>query len=188
MSRYSLVAIGRVTKTHGLKGELKFYPSVSNPEMIRGVHNLKLGTSENETTEYQVESLRGSGSSLIIKFEHCDSIEQAKSLAGLTLYMAPEYLPKLPEGEYYGFEIEGLEVYDEEGSFYGRITEIIETGSNDVYVVQDGEKELLLPVIDSVVKSVDLEKNNRGSALAKLCGSISSQFFPRCLTPPSVKA
>lgn len=159
MSSHLWVAVGRVTKTHGLKGELKFHPNVSDPGMIRGARNVKLGKNENELTDYQVESLRGSGSPLIIKFKQCDTIEQARILAGLTLYVAQEDLPPLPEGEYYWFEIEGLEVYDEEGSFYGRIAEIIETGSNDVYVVRDGKNELLLPVIDSVIQSVDLKNN-----------------------------
>ncbi|MEE8269716.1 MAG: ribosome maturation factor RimM, partial [Nitrospinaceae bacterium] len=65
----------------------------------------------------------------------------------------------LPEGEYYWFQIEGIRVFDEEDRYYGTVNEIIVTGSNDVYVVQDGNKELLLPMIDSVVKSIDLKEN-----------------------------
>ena len=68
------------------------------------------------------------------------------------------YFKALPDGEYYWFEIEGLNVYDEEGDYYGQVVEIIKTGSNDVYVVQDGKKEVLLPMIDSVVKVIDLEQ------------------------------
>ena len=78
-------------------------------------------------------------------------------LAGMTVYASREEFPDLPEDEYYWFQIIGLEVYNEDGRYYGRIEEIIRTGSNDVYVVRDDKKELLLPMIDTVVKTVDLE-------------------------------
>jgi 16S rRNA processing protein RimM len=63
----------------------------------------------------------------------------------------------LPDDEYYWFEIKGLRVYDHDGHYYGNIEEIIRTGSNDVYVVRDDKRELLLPMIDSVVKKIDLK-------------------------------
>ena len=80
-------------------------------------------------------------------------------MVGRSLEIYSEDFQPLPEGEYYWFQIEGLQVFDEEGRYYGTVNEIIVTGSNDVYVVQDGDKELLLPMIDSVVKSIDLEEN-----------------------------
>ena len=87
-----------------------------------------------------------------------DSIEDASLLTGQTLYISQDKFPELPEDEYYWFQIEGLKVFDESGRYYGNIEEIIRTGSNDVYVVRDDEKELLLPMIDSVVKVINLEE------------------------------
>ena len=64
----------------------------------------------------------------------------------------------LPEGEFYRFEIEGLKVFDDTGKYYGVVEEIVETGSNDVYVVRGEGKEWLIPMIDSVVHTIDLEQ------------------------------
>ena len=86
-----------------------------------------------------------------------DGIEAASKLAGQTIYISRDRFPDLPENEYYWFQVEGLNVYDEGGCYHGNVEEIIRTGSNDVYVVRDGKRELLLPVIDSVVKTIDLE-------------------------------
>ena len=152
------ISIGKVTKTHGLKGDLKFHPSMDEA-WIAGVKQIRL-SGENPLqnfTDYHIQSIRGKGGPLIIKFKEVDSIEVASGLTGQTLYISQDRFPDLPEDEYYWFQIEGLKVYDEDGRYYGNIEEIIRTGSNDVYVVRDDEKELLLPMIDSVVKKIDLK-------------------------------
>ena len=153
------ISIGRVTKTHGLKGDLKFYPSI-NETWVTEIKQIRLSL-ENPLinfNNYQIHSIRGKDSPLIIKFKDVDSIEDASLLTGQTLYISQDKFPELPEDEYYWFQIEGLKVFDESGRYYGNIEEIIRTGSNDVYVVRDDEKELLLPMIDSVVKVINLEE------------------------------
>ena len=152
------IPVGRVTKVHGLKGELKFYPSMGD-KWIVDAKQIRL-SHENpmqDFAEYHIQSIRGKDIPLIIKFKKIDCVEAAEGLVGQTLYVLRDQLPDLPEDEYYWFQIEGLRVYDEEGHYYGNIEEIIRTGSNDVYVVRDDEKELLLPMIDSVVKTIDLK-------------------------------
>ena len=72
--------------------------------------------------------------------------------------VAREDFEPLPEGEFYRFEIEGLNVFNDTGKYYGVIEEIVETGSNDVYVVRGEGKEWLIPMIDSVVQTIDLEQ------------------------------
>ena len=79
-------------------------------------------------------------------------------MAGREVLVAREDFESLLEGEYYRFEIEGLKVFDDTGKYYGVIEDIIETGSNDVYVVRENDKEWLVPMIDSVVQSIDLEQ------------------------------
>ena len=153
------ISIGRVTKTHGLKGDLKFYPSI-NETWVTEIKQIRLSL-ENPLinfNNYQIHSISGKDSPLIIKVKGVDSIEDASLLTGQTLYISQDKFPELPEDEYYWFQIEGLKVFDESGRYYGDITEIIRTGSNDVYVVRDDEKELLLPMIDSVVKVINLEE------------------------------
>lgn len=152
------IPVGKVTKTHGLKGELKFYPSMEE-DWFAGLQQVRLGKEGDakDFSEYNIQSFRGKDTPLIVKFKEVDGIDAAAELAGMTVYASREEFPDLPEDEYYWFQIIGLEVYDEDGRYYGRIEEIIRTGSNDVYVVRDGKKELLLPMIDTVVKTVDLE-------------------------------
>jgi len=153
------VPLGKLTRTHGLKGELKFYPSISNLDICRGFRRFFLSKGDcGEKKEYAVESLRGSNVPLIVKIKGCNSFEGAQALCGSTIFVLKEEFKKPPEGEYYWFEIEGLNVFDEAGRFYGCVTEIIETGSNDVYVVRDGKCELLLPAIEMVIKSIDLKQ------------------------------
>jgi len=147
------IPVGRVTRTHGLKGELKFFPTDQEDLAVLNDQKILLG----EAT-FKIKSVRGAKSPFIIKFEGVDSIEAAQSLAGQEVLVAREDFESLPEGEYYRFEIEGLKVFDDTGKYYGVIEDIIETGSNDVYVVRENDKEWLVPMIDSVVQSIDLEQ------------------------------
>ncbi len=147
------IPVGRVTRTHGLKGELKFFPADKDDLAVQGDQQIRLG----ETT-FKIESVRGAKSPFIVKFKGIDSIEAAQSLSGQEVLVAREDFEALPEGEYYRFEIEGLKAFDDTGKYYGVIEDIIETGSNDVYVVRGDGKEWLVPMIDSIVQSIDLEQ------------------------------
>ena len=147
------IPVGRVTRTHGLKGELKFFPADQDYLIVQNDQQIRLG----ETT-FKIKSIRGAKSPFIVKFEGVDSIEAAQSLSGQEVLVAKEDFESLPEGEYYRFEIEGLKVFDDTGKYYGVIEDIIETGSNDVYVAREDGKEWLVPMIDSIVQSIDLEQ------------------------------
>ena len=147
------IPVGRVTRTHGLKGELKFFPADQDDLVVQKDQQIRLG----ETT-FKIKSVRGAKSPFIVKFEGVDSIEAAQSLSGQEVLVAKEDFESLPEGEYYRFEIEGLKAFDDTGKYYGVIEEIIATGSNDVYVVRGDGKEWLVPMIDSVVQNIDLEE------------------------------
>ena len=153
MSDMDWISFGRLGRTHGLKGELKFSPN--DPEEVDSLSGQIVRMKENEV---KVQSIRGANVPFIIKFEGIDDIDSAKLLTGTEVFAKREHLKPLPEGEYYRFEIEGLAVFDEEGQPYGVIEEIIPTGSNDIYVVRNGDQEWMLPMIDTVVKSIDLEQ------------------------------
>jgi 16S rRNA processing protein RimM len=156
------VPVGTIPRTHGLKGEFKFHPFVTEPDILNNLNHLKLKGDSAQETEFDIESLRGMPGKLIVKLKGIDSINDAEAYTGQTV-LAPEAdFQELPKGEYYWFQILGLNVYDEDGLHYGQVTDIIETGSNDVYVVQDrtreNSKEILIPMIDWVVKSIDIEE------------------------------
>ena len=147
------IPVGRVTRTHGLKGELKFFPADQDDIVVQKDQQIRLG----ETT-FKIKSVRGAKSPFIVKLEGVDSIEAAQSLSGQEVLVAKEDFESLPEGEYYRFEIEGLKAFDDTGKYYGVIEEIIATGSNDVYVVRGDGKEWLVPMIDSVVQNINMEE------------------------------
>ena len=149
------IPVGKLARTPGLKGELKFYPhDPEGFEFADGQTVQLAGTKK----KLKVQTIRGANTPFIIKLEGIDSIESAKLLTGQEVLANREDFPSLPEGEYYRFEIEGLAVFDEDGTPHGVIEEVIPTGSNDVYVVRNGDSEWMLPMIDSVVKSIDLEQ------------------------------
>ena len=147
------IPVGKATRTHGLKGELKFFPSDQDDVTVQKKQRVRLGE-----TQLIIESVRGAKSPFIIKFDGINSIESAENLTGQEVLVAREDFEPLPQGEYYRFEIEGLEAFDDTGKYYGVVEEVIATGSNDVYAVRDEGKEWLIPMIDSVVQSIDLEQ------------------------------
>ena len=149
------IRVGKVTRTHGLKGELKFYPTEQNSATVQSGQRICLGE-----IQLKIESVRGVKSPFILKMDGINSIEAAKSLAGQEVKVAREDFEPLPEGEYYHFEIEGLKAYDDTGKYYGIVEVVIATGSNDVFAVRGEGKEWLIPMIDSVVQPIDLEKGN----------------------------
>ena len=149
------IPVGKLARTHGLKGELKFYPHDTEGFGFADGQTVQLAGTKKKL---KVQSIRGANVPYIIKLEGINDIESAKPLTGEEVLANREDFQSLPEGEYYRFEIEGLEVFDEEGHPCGTIEDIIPTGSNDVYVVRNGDLEWMLPMIDSVVKSIDLEQ------------------------------
>ncbi|MBA7666233.1 Ribosome maturation factor RimM [subsurface metagenome] len=94
----------------------------------------------------------------IIKLESINSLADAEKLRGELVEIASNQLEPLPEGRYYHFQLLGLEVWTIQGELLGEINEILTTGSNDVYVVKGAKKEVLIPAVSDVVKSIDLDK------------------------------
>ena len=154
LSDMDWIPIGRVTRSHGLKGELKFFPSDRDDVIVQREQRVCLGE-----TQLKIESVRGAKSPFIIKFDGINSIEATKNLTDKELRVARADFEPLPEGEYYRVEIEGLKAFDDTGKYYGIVEAVIATGSNDVYVVRSEGKEWLIPMIDSVVQTIDLEKD-----------------------------
>jgi 16S rRNA processing protein RimM len=93
----------------------------------------------------------------IVKLDTIDSIEQAEKLQGQTIEIHHSQLQPLPEGQYYHFQLIGLEVWTTQGELLGKISQILTAESNDNYVVHGAKGEILIPAIEDIVKSVDLD-------------------------------
>lgn len=148
------VAVGRVVRPHGVRGTL-LVEGIS--EMI---HSLEPGVEvylEGAEGPTQVEYLKAHRDRYLLAVESCTDRDQAEEFRGAEVRLAGDLAHELPEGEYFHWQILGLEVVTEEGEHLGEVTRILETGANDVYLVErPGEKELLIPAIDSVILDVDL--------------------------------
>jgi 16S rRNA processing protein RimM len=107
---------------------------------------------------YTVRETKPAGQNLLVQLEGLDSEDDARLMLNLALEVPETEVPKTPEGTYYHFQVLDLDVYDRSGAHLGRLAEVLQTGSNDVYVVIDGEQELLVPAIADVVVSVELER------------------------------
>jgi 16S rRNA processing protein RimM len=148
--------IGKIVGTHALKGELRVDPWCDSPQFLCKFKELYLDKGNKKLT---VNS-RPHKNIAIVKVKGVDTIEEADKLRGKILYMNRKDA-KLADGEYFIQDLMGMEVLDvDNGTRYGTLTEVFKTGANDVYQVTDDNKnDYLIPVIDEVVISVNLEEN-----------------------------
>lgn len=147
------VAVGRVVRAWGTKGEIKIESLTDFPDRFAPRKTLYIGG-----TPYTVERSRHQKSSFIVKLAAVDDPSAAERLRGALLEIPVEEVRRLPAGEHYWFEVIGLEVVDTNNEPVGRVEGILPTGSNDVYIVRTQRGEILIPATDEVVKAVDLEK------------------------------
>jgi 16S rRNA processing protein RimM len=155
-----VIAIGRLTKPHGIRGEIVFLPYVYDLSLLPDLTNQRVclqrkGVDQQERT---IVTWRLSPKRVLVQFEACPTIAHAEALRDYEVCIPRQSLPPLPAGEYYWFDIEGLAVYASDGRWLGTIAEIIYTGSNDVYVVRDGTHEILLPALRDVIRTIDLSR------------------------------
>ncbi len=156
MSR-GLIAFGQVVGAHGLHGAVRVRPD--NPDCDPAAITRIFVDRDAIAVEHRVRSVARAGrGSLKIELEGVDSIEQAQALRGVVLYLAVEDLPPASDKEFYYFQVMGLRVETTEGRPLGRIEEVFFNGANDVWVVSNGGRgEVLIPVIEDVVRRIDLE-------------------------------
>lgn len=148
-----LIVRGRILAPHGIRGELRVEIRTDYPERMIEAERWLLRMPDGELREVALAQARAHQKSLLVSFEGVEERSEAELFRGAEIVVAPEELPALPEGEYYWFQLIGLEVVTVDGQSLGRIKDILRTGSNDVYVT-DGP---LIPAIPEVVEEVDLE-------------------------------
>ena len=149
------IVVGRVLAPWGARGEIKVEVMTDFPDRFSPQAEVHI-----DGRPMTIERSRWHRGRVILKLATIDSVEAAQELGGRFLEVPQSQLRPLPKDEYYQFQLLGLEVWTTEGELLGRIAHILPTGSNDVYVVPSGHGELLIPAIEDVVKSVDLERGS----------------------------
>lgn len=148
--------IGQISSTHGVRGEVRVNPWCDSPEFMKRFKTLYFdGKGERAV---KVISCRPHGTAVILKLDGVDSVEQAQKLRGRTLYMNRSDA-RIPKGSWFVQDLIGCTVYDADGNekIYGRITDVSQTGANDIWFIENGGREYIIPAIKDVVISVDAE-------------------------------
>ena len=151
----NLILIGEIVRTQGIKGKLKarIFADLDICETLKGVY---LGKENETATFHKIASAQIHKGTVLIALEGVGTMSAAEELIGSRIFANKDELEKLPEGEYYWFQVIGLSVFADNGEYLGKVEEIFQTGSNDVYVVREGQKEYLIPAIEDVVKEIDI--------------------------------
>ncbi len=159
-----MIRIGRITGVHGLRGGLRFRPDYPESESIESVERIFLADGDAESVsvadarEYRLVEVAQVGQGAIrVMLEGITDINLAQLQKGKNVFAAENDLPPPAENEFYYRDVMGCEVFLTDGVRIGVVEEIIATGANDVFVVRGDGKEVLVPVIEDVVKEIDLD-------------------------------
>ncbi|MGB5931603.1 MAG: ribosome maturation factor RimM [Anaerolineae bacterium] len=146
------LVVGKVVAPWGTRGELKVAILTDFPDRFRELKRVYLGDEP-----WMVEGHRRHGKWVILKLEGCADRNSAEKLRGALVRVPLEEAVPLSEDEYYIYQIVGLEVWTSRGEHLGRVSEVLFTGANEVYVVEGERGQILVPAIEDVIKEVDLE-------------------------------
>jgi len=152
-----LLQVGIITSTHGVRGEVKVYPTTDDLRRFRRLKEVVLDTGR-EKLNLEIEGVKFFKQFVILKFKGLDNINDIEKYRQKSLYVTRKNAVRLQRDEYFIADLIGLKVQDEDGTELGTVKDVIETGANDVYEVEmaDG-RSLLLPAIKQCILNVDVE-------------------------------
>jgi 16S rRNA processing protein RimM len=156
MSELKVVTIGQICRIRGVKGEMVVIPMTDDPDRFLKLKDITVTKGES-TQQFQIEEVRKHAKNVFLKLREIKTPEEAKILVGGFIEIEAEYLTKLPEGNYFVFEIIGLEVRDTKGEKIGEIKEVASLPANDVYIVGGEKRDYAIPAIREVIKNIDLK-------------------------------
>ena len=159
-NKQKLLSVGQITSTHGLKGEVKVYPTTDDPEVrFKQLKEVILKTPKEEIP-VTVRSVRFSKNLALLKFEGIDGIDAVEKYKGAYICVPRDQAQKLGPDEYYEADLIGMEVVSDEGMKLGILSRVMHTGANDVYEIDpenEDSKSFLIPAIKECIKEVDVD-------------------------------
>ena len=162
-----LLKVGVITTTHGVRGEVKVFPTTDAAERFLELEYVLRDTGR-ELRRLDIKNVRFFKNLVILKFDGIDNINDIEKYKGKDLWIPREEAQELGEDEYYIADLQGLNVVLEDGTEFGTLRDVMETGANDVYIIDSNEHgEVLLPAIKECILDVDLEKNTMTVHLMK---------------------
>ncbi len=157
MKKEDCFYLGRVAKTHGLKGEVTLKLDVDDPSAYAKMKHFFLEINK-MLTPFFVEHIKMNDDKMFVKIKDVDSIEAAQNLVGKLAYLPMEMLPKLSGKQFYFHEIVGFTVVDTEKGELGPVSQVLEYPTQAILQVMKGKKEILIPRLDPVIQKVDRDK------------------------------
>jgi 16S rRNA processing protein RimM len=152
----NLLRVGVISSTHGVRGEVKVYPTTDDVNRFKSLKNVILDTGR-EHMDLEIQGVKFFKNMVILKFKGYDSIDDIEKYKGKDLLITRDQAVELGPDENFIVDLIGLRVVTEDGEEFGTLTDVIKTGANDVYEVKTAEgKEVLLPAIKECVLNVDL--------------------------------
>ncbi len=155
MAEPRFLVIGKLLKPHGLRGDVRVRPLTDDTSRFSWLKQVYLG--KDELRPLTVASIRFHKDVVLVKFEGLDGRDVVQHLHGQLLLVAKEDAIPLAEGEYYLYQLNGLDVYSDEDVYLGKLINVIETGANNVFEVKGEGKPILLPDIPDVIVDIDFE-------------------------------
>lgn len=152
------LSIGQIVNVHSFKGEVKVYPLTDDVARFEGLKEVYVEHPDG-LKKYAVQQIKYLKSTVVMKLSGVDTEEAANKLRNLYVKVDRSKAVKLPKDAFFICDIIGLSVYDTEGKLLGQVGDVLQTGSNDVYVVRINENDVLIPALKEVVKEINIKDN-----------------------------
>jgi len=157
MDRNDELQVGVITQTHGIRGEVKVFPTTDDANRFKELREVTLDTGR-ERLPLEIEGVKFFKQYVILKFKGYDSINDVEKYRQGKLLVTRDRAVKLQKDEYFVADMIGMRVVTDEGEDFGTLKEVLSTGANDVYVVsREDHSEALLPAIKECIKKVDMD-------------------------------
>ena len=152
-----LLQVGVISSTHGIRGEVKVFPTTDDVKRFKKLKKVILDTGR-EHLPLEVESVKFFKQFAIVKFKGIDNINDIEKYKGKSLLVDRENAVKLRKDEYFIADMIGLSVFTDDGESFGTLKDVMETGANDVYIIDSPKHgEVLVPAIKQCILDVDIE-------------------------------
>lgn len=150
--------VGVISSTHGVRGEVKVFPTTDDMKRFKKLKEVILDTGREKKT-LEIESVKFFKQLVILKFRGIDNINDIEKYKGKSLFVDREHAVRLRKDEYFIADMIGMRVTTDKGEDFGTLKEVIETGANDVYIIDTKEHgEVLVPAIKQCILDVDIEQ------------------------------
>lgn len=153
-----LLQVGVIISTHGIRGEVKVFPTTDDPKRFKKLKQVILDTGK-EKRDLEVESVKFFKQFVILKFKGIDNINEVERYKRCPLLVTRDHAVPLQEDEYFIADMIGMQVVTEDGAVFGTLKDVIETGANDVYIIESSEHgEVLVPAIKECILDINIEE------------------------------